>query len=59
MITRRKLLKKTALAGAALLTPGTAFSTETALSAGYFYPAEDLPHERTFMQWPVNPAVHD
>ncbi len=59
MITRRKLLKKSALACSALLLPGAAHPAETALSAGYFYPAEDVPHERTFMQWPVNPAVHD
>lgn len=26
---------------------------------GYHYPEESDPHERTFMQWPVNPAVHD
>jgi agmatine deiminase len=59
MITRRKLLTKTALAGSALLMPGTTFAAETAASAGYFYPAEDRAHERTFMQWPVNTTVHD
>ena len=39
--------------------PASAFSAETAAAAGFFYPAEDRPHERTFMQWPVNTAIHD
>lgn len=31
---------------------------ETVASAGYYYPEETVPHERTFMQWPVSPAVY-
>jgi agmatine deiminase len=27
--------------------------------AGFWYPEETDPHERTFMQWPVNRRVHD
>jgi agmatine deiminase len=30
-----------------------------ARSSGYFLPEETVPHARTFMQWPVNRAVHD
>jgi hypothetical protein len=37
---------------AALLLTGAA-------SAGYFYPDEAMPHERTFMQWPVNTQIHE
>ena len=57
-MNRRHLLKTGAAAGGSLLLPKSGSAAQTAASAGYFYPAEDLPHERTFMQWPVNPAVH-
>lgn len=59
MIDRRTVLKTAIAAGAFAMMPRNAFAAETAASAGYFYPAEDRPHERTFMQWPVNPAIHD
>lgn len=58
MINRRKFLKSTAVIGGSMMIPPSAVAQETALSAGYFYPAEDMPHERTFMQWPVNPQIH-
>lgn len=28
------------------------------LPRGYYVPAEEMPHRRTFMQWPVNRTVH-
>lgn len=58
MINRRTLLKSTAALSGSLMMPQTVEAGQTALSAGYFYPAEDVQHERTFMQWPVNPQVH-
>ncbi|CAK9076002.1 DR_2398 family, partial [Durusdinium trenchii] len=36
----------------------SAQASTTGLPEGYFVPAEDDPHERTFMQWPVNRTVH-
>ncbi|MGB8816865.1 MAG: agmatine deiminase family protein [Rhizobiaceae bacterium] len=59
MITRRKLIQRSVCLGASFMLPNTGFATETASSAGFFYPEEARAHERTFMQWPVNPAVHD
>ncbi|MFM2410938.1 MAG: hypothetical protein RL481_1766, partial [Pseudomonadota bacterium] len=32
---------------------------ETAMLGNYEMPLESEPHERTFMQWPVNPNVYD
>lgn len=34
-------------------------SGQSARAAGFWYPEETEPHERTFMQWPVNRSVHD
>lgn len=59
MLTRRSLIKNTALLGASALFPNVGYAAAGAASAGFFYPDEGLPHERTFMQWPVNPAVHN
>ena len=59
MLSRRTVLKTSAILGGSLMVPKRAFAAETAAAAGFVFPAEDLPHERTFMQWPVNPQVHD
>lgn len=53
---RRTLLKSAlALAGTALQPGGRAAASDI---AGFYLPEESLPHERTFMQWPVNRQVH-
>ncbi len=59
MMTRRSLLRSAAVTGGLCVVPGTAFAGKSARAAGFWYPEETDPHERTFMQWPVNPAVHD
>jgi len=33
-------------------------NTLSAAQNGYFVPGENLPHARTFMQWPVSPSVY-
>lgn len=58
MMTRRSILRAAAIAGGASFLPRGAFAN-SARAAGFWYPEETDPHERTFMQWPVNPAVHD
>lgn len=69
MPTRRTFLQSAAaLGGLSLMscradadTPAAA-GTPTATSAraaGFWYPEETDPHERTFMQWPLNRRVHD
>ena len=58
MMTRRSLFRTAAAAGGLSLLPRGVFSAGAG-SAGFWYPEETDPHERTFMQWPVNPAVHD
>ncbi len=58
MMTRRSLFRSAAAAGGQLLLPRGAFAAGAG-SSGFWYPEETDPHERTFMQWPVNPAVHD
>lgn len=58
MMTRRSLFRTAAAGGAALLPRG-AFAAGSARAAGFWYPEETDPHERTFMQWPVNPSVYD
>ena len=40
------------------MLPRGAFAAGAGAS-GFWYPEETDPHARTFMQWPVNPAVHD
>ncbi len=58
MMTRRSLLSRALAAGGASLVPHGAFAAGAGAS-GFWYPEESDPHERTFLQWPVNPAVHD
>lgn len=58
MMTRRSLIRTATVAGGLSLLPRGAFAGGAAAS-GFWYPEETDPHERTFMQWPVNPAVHD
>lgn len=58
MMTRRSLFRSAAAAGGMSLLPRGAFAAGAGPS-GFWYPEETDPHERTFMQWPVNPAVHD
>jgi len=60
MFSRRRFAQGAAALGAALLVPkrgGTA-GMSSARAAGFFLPEETVPHERTFMQWPVNRRVH-
>lgn len=49
-MTRRELL-----AGAAAVGLG---GRAQASDAGFYVPPEEAPHQRTFMQWPVNRRVH-
>jgi len=65
MITRRRFMKQATVraAGLAAFATGTLPMLSDAaepfgLPQGYFVPAEEEPHERTFMQWPVNRTVH-
>lgn len=58
MMTRRSLFHLTTAAGGLSLLPRRALAAGAG-SQGFWYPEETDPHERTFMQWPVNPAVHD
>lgn len=58
MMTRRSLMRSAAAATGMSLLPRGAFAAGAG-SSGFWYPEETDPHERTFMQWPVNPAVHD
>lgn len=57
MMTRRTLLELATLAGGLFALPTGAKAA--ARGAGFWYPEETEPHERTFMQWPVNRKVHD
>ncbi|MCA0270683.1 MAG: agmatine deiminase family protein [Proteobacteria bacterium] len=59
MMTRRTLIRSTAVAGGISLLPRSARASGSARAAGFWYPEETDPHERTFMQWPVNPSVYD
>jgi agmatine deiminase len=59
MMTRRSLLRVAAAAGGVTFLPRRALAQGSARAAGFWYPEETDPHERTFMQWPVNRAVHD
>jgi len=58
MMTRRSLLQLSAAIGGMGLLPRGA-RAGGAGAAGFRYPEETDPHERTFMQWPVNPKVYD
>ena len=57
-MTRRSLFRTAAAAGGMAFLPRGAFAGG-ARASGFWYPEETDPHERTFMQWPVNPAVYD
>ena len=59
MMTRRSLFLSAAAAGGFSLLPRGAFAGGSARASGFWYPEETDPHERTFLQWPVNPEVHD
>jgi agmatine deiminase len=59
MMTRRTLFRSAAAAGGFSVLPRGAFAGRSARAAGFWYPEETDPHERTFMQWPVNRQVHD
>lgn len=56
---RRALLQLAALAGGLSIFSRGAEAKTTARSAGFWYPEETDPHERTFMQWPNNRKVYD
>lgn len=58
MMTRRLLFRLAAAAGGSTLLPRGALAGGAGAS-GFWYPEETDPHERTFMQWPVNPMVYD
>ena len=59
MMTRRSLLRTAVVAGGLLPLSRSALASGSARGAGFWYPEETDPHERTFMQWPVNRTVHD
>lgn len=59
MMTRRSLFRSAGAAGSLSLLPRGAFASGSARASGFWYPEETDPHERTFMQWPVNTSVHD
>lgn len=60
----RRTFIKTTTAGAALGAASLAGALPLAhaesfgLPTGFYVPAEDASHERTFMQWPANAVVH-
>ena len=58
-MTRRSLFRTAAAAGGMSLLPRQSFAGGSARAAGFWYPEETDPHERTFMQWPVSRAVYD
>ena len=58
MMLRRSFFRSAAAAGCMSLLPRGAFAAGAG-SQGFWVPEETDPHERTFMQWPVNPAVYD
>ena len=60
-MTRRQSLLSAAVAGGLSVLGGRASAsggTTSAKAAGFWYPEETDPHERTFMQWPVNRRVY-
>ena len=56
---RRHFLKSAAALAGSRLLPGSGLAANSARAAGFHLPEETEPHERTFMQWPVNPKVYD
>jgi agmatine deiminase len=59
MMSRRTFLHGAAVLSGSGFFPGHGLAAGGAASAGYFYPDEAMPHERTFMQWPVNTQIHE
>ncbi len=61
MMTRRQTLLGAAAAavGLSMQTRRGQAEGSSARAAGFWYPEETEPHERTFMQWPVNLVVYD
>lgn len=59
MMSRRSILAAAAAAGGLSFWGRGARAQAAARAAGFWYPEETDPHERTFMQWPVNRKVHD
>lgn len=55
-MSRRSLFRLTAAAGGVLALP---LATGSARASGFWYTGETDPHERTFLQWPVNRSVFD
>jgi len=51
------MLKSAAVAGAALVLPNRSIA-KTSARSDYWQPEESLPHQATFMQWPVNSTIH-
>ncbi len=58
MITRRATMKATLTSLLANVMSRTALAEQSARSAGYRMPLESEPHQRTFMQWPAEKAIH-
>ncbi len=56
-MTRRNIIKGAAALAASGALPAHA-AVGGARSNGFFYPEEAMPHERTFMQWPVSRFVY-
>lgn len=52
---RRQVLQGSAAMGLAGFAKGAVAMTDQ----GFYVPAEESPHERTFMQWPVSRQVYD
>lgn len=51
---RRKML----LSGGAFSLMGLSGRVSANSNSGFYVPPEEAPHQRTFMQWPVNRSVH-
>lgn len=49
----RRIFVASGLASGLMGTQSRAFDSD-----GFYVPAEDVPHEKTLMQWPVSPAVY-
>ncbi len=58
MFSRRTLIRSSAAFGASFLLPSIGRAAPPAGSAGFYFPDEAAPHERTIMQWPVNRTVY-
>ncbi len=58
MMTRRRFMQAGAGFGGAGIFPMAGNASSSAAASGFLYPDEAHPHQRTFMQWPVNRQVH-